>query len=249
MTTRREFLKTAGAFSLADVLKDESRRTRALAVLSRTISLVAQRSGAKIDLEKIPDKDAKTFALLRRGDTDGVFQFEDASARELLQRVRPESISDLVAITALNRPEPLSDGTAEAYISVTCGREEVAYQHPALEEILGETFGVTLYQEQVVLLLHRLGGIELSDGYRIFRLIGTNEHGAIDFWRARFLVGCRGRGVTEDLANDTYNKIFFFAGSCCCRAHAAIDAAVSYQAAFLGAHHPIEFAEAISTYH
>src|SRR5262249_14669492 len=185
------------------------------------------------------------FALLQKGDTKGVFQFESDGIRELLKRMRPDHIRDLIAGTALYRPGPLGGGMVDAYINRKHGRGKPHYPHPVMEEILGETYGVMVYQEQVMMILNRLGGIELSSAYACIKAISKKKQDIIDERRAEFLAGSRARGLAEDTAREIFDQITYFGGYGFNKSHSAAYALISYQTAYLKAHHPAEFMAAL----
>src|SRR4029077_17118674 len=126
-----------------------------LTVIQNALRVIEKTRGKKLDLDRLPLDDPKTYALLQRGDAKGVFQFESDGIRELLKRMRPDSIRDLIACNALYRPGPLGGGMVDAYVNRKHGREKATYQHPLMEEILSETYGVLVYQEQCMRILNR----------------------------------------------------------------------------------------------
>src|SRR5207249_6824318 len=132
------------------MLKMDFLGLRTLTLLENAVRLIEKTRNEKIDLYKLPMDDPETFALLQRGDAKGVFQFESEGIRELLKRMRPDNIRDIIASTALYRPGPLQGGLVDTYINCKHGREKPVYLHPVMEEILGETYGVMVYQEQVM---------------------------------------------------------------------------------------------------
>src|SRR5262249_26461663 len=160
----------------------------------------------------IPLDDIATYALLQRGDAKGVFQLESDGIRELLKRLKPDNIRDLIATNALYRPGPLGGGMVDAYVNRKHGREQPVYLHPAMEEILGETHGVMCYQEQVMRILNRLGGIELSSAYACIKAISKKKQEIIDQRRADFLKGAQERGLTEGQAKEIFDLITYFGG-------------------------------------
>src|SRR5262249_21981806 len=144
---------------------------RTLTLLDNAVKLIRKTRNIDLDLDQLPLDDKKTFELLQRGDAKGVFQFESDGIRELLKRLRPDHIRDLIACNALYRPGPLGGGMVDAYINRKHGREKPTYAHPIMEEILRETYGVMAFQEQVMRILNRLGGIELSSAYVCIKAI------------------------------------------------------------------------------
>src|SRR5207244_877528 len=181
----------------------------------RTYSLL------KHGLESIALDDKDTYKLLQRGDARGVFQLESDGIRELLKRMKPDNIRDLIATNALYRPGPLGGGMVDDYVNRKHGREKPVYSHPIMEEILGETHGVMCYQEQVMRILNRLGDIELSSAYACIKAISKKKHEIIDQRRAEFLIGAQKRGVPETTAREIFSLITFFGGYGFNKSHSA----------------------------
>ena len=191
-------------------------------------------SGVKADVEK-------TFALLQRGDARGVFQLESDGIRELLKRMKPDNIRDLIATNALYRPGPLGGGMVDAYVNRKHGREVPTYQHPMMEEILKETYGVIVYQEQCMRVLNRLGGIELASAYACIKAISKKKQEIIDQRHAEFVKGAQERGVSETVAEEIFTLIVMFAGYGFNKSHSAAYAKLGYQTAYLKTHYTAEF--------
>jgi DNA polymerase III subunit alpha len=234
-----------GDLEKVGMLKMDFLGLRTLTLLNHALQLIEKTRGEKIDLHKIPLDDGKTYALLQRGDAKGVFQFESDGIRELLKRLRPDNIRDLIACNALYRPGPLGGGMVDAYINRKHGREKSTYAHPVMEEILGETYGVMCYQEQVMRILNRLGGIELSSAYACIKAISKKKHEIIDQRRADFLKGAQERGVREETAREIFDLITYFGGYGFNASHSAAYAHVGYQTAYLKAHYTPEFMAAL----
>src|SRR5262249_6123498 len=151
-----------GDLEKVGLLKMDFLGLRTLTLLDNAVKLIQKTRGETIDLYKLPLDDADIYALLQRGDARGVFQLESDGIRELLKRMKPDNIRDIIAIMALYRPGPLGGGMVDAYVNRKHGREKPFYVHPVMEEVLAETYGVMVYQEQVMRILNKLGGIELS---------------------------------------------------------------------------------------
>ncbi len=216
-----------------------------LTLLDRAVRLIAKTRGEKIDVYKLPLDDPETYQLLQRGDAKGIFQFESDGIRELLKRLRPDNIRDIIACTALYRPGPLGGGMVDAYINCKHGREKPVYAHPIMEEILSETYGIMVYQESVMRILNRLGGIELSSAYACIKAISKKKQEIIDARRVDFLKGAQERGVSKDVAADIFAKIVYFGGYGFNKSHSCAYAYVSYQAAYLKTHYTPEFMAAL----
>jgi DNA polymerase-3 subunit alpha len=216
-----------------------------LTLLDKAVRLIEKTRGQKIDVYKLPLDDPETYQLLQRGDAKGVFQFESQGIRELLKRLRPDNIRDIIAGTALYRPGPLGGGMVDAYINCKHGREKPLYAHPVMEEILSETFGVMVFQEQVMRILNRLGGIELSSAYACIKAISKKKEEIINARRIDFLNGAQERGVPRDVAEDIFAKIVYFGGYGFNKSHSCAYAYVSYQTAYLKTHYTAEFMAAL----
>src|SRR5207244_2909320 len=164
-----------GDLEKVGLLKMDFLGLRTLTLLDNAVKLIEQTRGVKIDLFNLPMDDPETYALLQRGDAKGVFQFESDGIRELLKRLRPDNIRDIIACTALYRPGPLQGGMVDAYVDYKHGRREPVYPHSVMEEILGETYSVMVFQEQIMRVLNRLGGIELSSAYACIKAISKKK--------------------------------------------------------------------------
>jgi DNA polymerase-3 subunit alpha len=227
------------------LLKIDFLGLRTLTLLDNAVRLIKKTRGITIDVAQLPLDDPTTYALLQRGDAKGVFQFESEGIRELLKRMRPDSIRDLIASTALYRPGPLGGGMVDTYVNRKHGREKPVYPHPIMEEILAETHGVMVYQEQVMRILNRLGGIELSVAYACIKAISKKKQEIIDQRQAEFLAGAQARGVALATARDIFDQITYFGGYGFNKSHSAAYALVSYQTAYLKAHYTPEFMAAL----
>ena len=236
-----------GDLEKVGLLKMDFLGLRTLTLLDKCVRTIEQNRREKIDLFALPPQDAKTFALLQRGDGKGVFQLESEGIRELLKRMKPDNIRDLIAIMALYRPGPLQGGMVEDYVNRKHGREKPTYQHPVMEEILAETYGVMVYQEQVMRILNRLGGIELSKAYACIKAISKKKHETIEENRVAFIKGAGERGLDAARAIEIFELIAFFGGYGFNKSHTAAYAQIGYQTAYLKAHYSPEFMAALLT--
>src|SRR5262249_27006548 len=176
--------------------------------------------------------------LLQRGDAKGVFQLESDGIRELMKRMRPDNIRDLIAIMALYRPGPLEGGMVDAYVNRKHGREQPIYPHPVMEEVLADAYGAMVYQEQIMRILNRLGGIELSSAYACIKAISKKKHEIIDQRRAEFIQGAQERGLSKEKAEEIFGLIVVFGGYGFTKSHTAAYAFRGYQTGALNAHLP-----------
>lgn len=234
-----------GDLEKVGLLKMDFLGLRTLTLLDHAVELIRKTRGEQIDIYKLPIDDPETFALLQRGDAKGVFQFESDGIRELLKKLKPDNLRDIVACTALYRPGPLGGGMVDAYINCKHGREKPVYAHPVMEEILAETYGVMCYQEQIMRILNRLGGIDLASAYACIKAISKKKQDIIDARRIDFLKGAQERGVSKETAEEIFGLIVYFGGYGFNKSHSAAYAYVSYQTAYLKTHYPAEFMAAL----
>ncbi len=234
-----------GDLEKVGMLKMDFLGLRTLTLLDKAVRLIEKTRGEKIDAYKLPLDDPETYQLLQRGNAKGVFQFESDGIRELLKRLRPDDIRDIIACTALYRPGPLGGGMVDAYINCKHGREKPTYAHPIMEEVLNETHGVMVYQESVMRILNRLGGIELSSAYACIKAISKKKQEIIDARKADFVKGAQERGVSREVAEDIFAKIVYFGGYGFNKSHSCAYAYVTYQTAYLKTHYTPEFMAAL----
>jgi DNA polymerase-3 subunit alpha len=234
-----------GDVERAGLLKMDFLGLRNLTILAKSIELVERTHGTRIDPYEFPLDDAETFALLCRGETKGIFQLESGGIRDLLQRMKPDHFRDIVATNALYRPGPLEGGMVDDYIQVKHGRKHAVYPHPVIKEVLEETHGVMVYQEQVMLILNRLGGIELSSAYSCIKAISKKKLATIAKFREAFIDGAQQRGLDKRKAEELFGMIEKFAGYGFNKSHSTAYALIAYQTAYLKAHYPVEFMAAL----
>ena len=227
----------------AGLLKMDLLGLRNLTILAHAIDLVKETTGKTIDPYRLPLDDKKTFELLSRGETKGVFQLEGGGMRELLQRMKPDRFRDIIATLALYRPGPLEGGMVDQYVAVKHGKAKAKYDHKVLEEVLSETNGVMIYQEQIMQILNRLGNIPLGDAYSCIKAISKKK----DFskFREQFVAGAKENGLIAEKAADIFELIVAFAGYGFNKSHSTAYAMVAYITAYLKAHYPVEFMAAL----
>jgi DNA polymerase-3 subunit alpha len=229
---------------LAGLVKFDFLGLKTLTVLERALELLRARS-VDLDLPNLPLDDPKTFDLLSRGDTVGVFQVEGAGVRDMLKKLRPDRFEDIIAVVSLYRPGPMEN--IPRYISVKHGDEEADYLHPKLEGILRETHGIMIYQEQVMQIAQVLAGYTLGGADLLRRAMGKKIHAEMDAQRQLFVGGAMERGVERARAELIFDQMAKFAGYGFNKSHAAAYALVAYQTAYLKANHPVEFLAASMT--
>ncbi len=213
---------------------------KTLTVISDTCKLVEKHSGIKIDIDDIDMCDPKTFELLRSTKLKGVFQLEAAIPREVLRQIATDRIEDLIAITSLNRPGPMDN--MPSFVRRKSGIEEVVYLHPSMEETLKETFGIIIYQEQVMKIAQVFAGYTLGGADLLRRAMGKKIKEEMDAQRSIFVEGAKKmHGVSNELASEVFDIVEKFAGYGFNKSHAAAYSVISYQTAFLKANYPLEF--------
>ena len=196
---------------------------------------------AALHIDRIPMDDARTFELLRSAETTGVFQLESRGMKDLIRRLMPDRFDDIVALVALFRPGPLQSGAVDDYINRKHGREGVEYPHPDTAPVLAPTYGVMLYQEQVMQIAQVLAGFSLGQADLLRRAMGKKKPEEMAKVRAQFLAGCAERGVASGLAGDIFDLMEKFAGYAFNKSHSATYALISFQTAWLKTHYRAEF--------
>ncbi len=223
------------------LLKMDILGLRTLTVLDRAVQEIERTHGIKIDLEQLPMTDKATYDLLSSGKTIGVFQLESDGLRAILREMKPDSIEDIVAVIALYRPGPLGSGMVEDFISRKHGRQENSYLHPWLEDILKETYGVILYQEQVMQIASKLAGFTLGEADMLRRAMGKKKPEVIQAKRAQFIEGAAKNNIGQDISGHLFDLMESFAGYGFNKSHSAAYAVVCYQTAYLKQHYPVEY--------
>src|SRR6267378_2646480 len=214
-----------------------------LDIIATCLRLVRERRGIEIDLDAVPFDDAKTFELLSAGDTHGVFQLEGAGMRRMVMDMRPQSFGDVSAAVALFRPGPMVN--IPAFIARKQGREPIEYMHERLEPILRETYGVMIYQEQVMMAARELAGFTMSEADILRAAMGKKDKAKMAKLRTKFVDGTIERGIPKATAEALFDGIAKFAEYGFNRAHSAAYAVISYQTAYLKANFPIEYMTAL----
>ncbi len=218
-----------------------------LTVLDDAVLLIKQNRGVDIKLADFPLDDAPTYAIFARADTSGIFQFESHGMREILRRYQPTRLEDLTALNALYRPGPIQGGMIDDFIARKHGKKKVTYDLPALEEILSETYGVILYQEQVMQIANRLAGFSLGEADILRRAMGKKKREEMAAQREKFLAGCAARKVPAKKAEKIFDLMAEFAGYGFNKSHSCAYALLAYQTAYLKTHFPVEFTAALLT--
>src|SRR5688500_2779454 len=222
----------------AGLVKFDFLGLKTLSVLKEGQRLLAER-GVEVDFAALPWDDPTVYELLQRGDTVGVFQLESEGMRRTLAGVRPTGFGDIIALVSLYRPGPMDN--IPLFGDRKNGRVPLAYPHPMLEEVLKETYGIFVYQEQVMQAAQVLAGYSLGEADLLRRAMGKKIQSEMDAQRARFIDGCGANGIGPSKANELFDLIDKFAGYGFNKSHAAGYALIAYQTAWLKAHHPAEF--------
>ncbi len=230
----------------AGLVKFDFLGLKTLSVLQRALDLIEARDGHRPDLDTLGWDDEAVYGLLQRGETVGVFQMESEGMRRALSQVRPTAFADIIAIGALYRPGPMDN--IPMFADRKNGRAELAYPHPLLEVVLGETYGVIVYQEQVMQAAQLLAGYSLGEADLLRRAMGKKIKSEMDAQRARFVEGARANAIEARKANELFDLIDKFAGYGFNKSHAAAYAVLTYQTAWLKTHYPHDFYAASMAY-
>lgn len=229
----------------AGLLKMDFLGLRNLTILDKAVKNVKKHRDIEIDPVKLPLDDRATFALLQRGETKGIFQLESGGMRDLLTKMKPDKFADIIATSALYRPGPLEGGMVMTYVDVKHKRLPLPRVHPIVDGVLDETYGVMVYQEQVMRILNRLGGIDLPQSYQCIKAISKKKLETIAKYREQFLKGAKANNYADDKAVELFSMIEKFAGYGFNKSHSTAYGAVAYQTAYLKAHYPQEFMAAL----
>ena len=229
------------------LLKMDFLGLRNLDVIEITLDLVEQSTGGRPDIDDVPLDDPKTFDLLRAGDTIGVFQLEGGPMRALIRSVAPSTFEDVSAVLALYRPGPMAQNWHNEYADRKNGRKPISYPHPALEEVLGPTYGLMVYQEQLMRVSQQLAGYSLEDADNLRKATGKKIRELIVKERAKFVDGCVAQGHERAFGEQMFDTIEPFADYSFNKSHTVGYGLVTYQTAYLKANHPREYLAALLT--
>jgi len=234
-----------GTLEELGLLKMDFLGLRTLTIMQEAVNMVEYTTGDKVDLKFISLEDTKTYELLSQGNTAGVFQLESAGMRNVLRELKPNKFEDIIAVVALYRPGPMEQ--IPTFIESKHGSKPIKYLHPRLEPILKETYGVMVYQEQIMQVAAEMAGFSLGQADLLRRAIGKKKMEILTEQREIFVKGCLNNGFSEKLANDLYDLIVKFASYGFNKSHAAAYAMIAYQTAYLKANYPLEFMAALLT--
>ncbi len=220
---------------------------KTLTVVNHAIQLIEKDRGVKIELPQIPLDDPKVFALLGSGSTLGIFQLESSGMKDLLIKLKPENFREIIALVALYRPGPLRSGMVDEFIKRKHGKESIRYDTKALEEILKDTYGVIVYQEQVMRIASSLANFSLEDADILRRAMSKKDPKEMEMQKETFLEGARKNRIHPSKAEKIFDQMSKFAEYGFNKSHSAAYALIAYQTAFLKARYPIEFMAALLT--
>ncbi len=218
-----------------------------LTVLSDAVRLIQTNRGIAVDLSTLTLDDAPTYAMFARGETTGIFQFESHGMRDILRRYQPTRLEDLTALNALYRPGPIQGGMIDDFINRKHGKKQVTYDLPELEEVLSETYGVILYQEQVMQIANRLAGFSLGEADILRRAMGKKKREEMAAQREKFVAGCVARKINKKKSERIFDLMAEFAGYGFNKSHSCAYALLAYHTAYLKTHFPVEFMAAMLT--
>lgn len=218
-----------------------------LTIIKNTLRIVKRVYGNDIDISSIPLDDEETFKLLQRGDTTGVFQFESSGMKRYLRELKPTEFNDVIAMGALYRPGPLSAGLTDSFIKRKNGNENISYAHPLMKNALSTTFGVLVYQEQVMQISRDVCGFTGGEADTLRKAIGKKKLDVMNKMQVKFVEGAVKNGVAQPVIEKFWHDLLGFADYCFNKSHSACYGMISYQTAYLKAHYPAAFMAALMT--
>ena len=218
-----------------------------LTVLDDSVKLIRENRGVELDLSSLTFDDPDVYKLFSNANVTGIFQFESHGMRDVLRRYQPTCLEDLTALNAIYRPGPIQGGMIDEFIARKHGKKKVTYDLPELEEILAETSGVIVYQEQVMQIANRLAGFSLGEADILRRAMGKKKPQEMAAQREKFMAGCAARKVNAKKAGKIFDLMEEFAGYGFNKSHSCAYAIVAYETAYLKVHYPVEFMAAMLT--
>ncbi len=230
----------------AGVIKMDFLGLKTLTIIRDSLKLIEEKHGVKIDIDTIPLDDIKTLELYQRGETNGTFQFESAGMQKYLKDLRPDKFEDLIAMNALFRPGPLE--YIPDFIARKNGKQKVSFDLPVMQEYLQETYGITVYQEQVMLLSQKLANFKKGDADTLRKAMGKKQKEILDKMKSQFMDGCKSNGHDPKICEKIWTDWEAFASYAFNKSHSTCYAFVAFQTAFLKAHYPAEYMSSVLTH-
>ncbi|HHR85166.1 MAG TPA: DNA polymerase III subunit alpha, partial [Candidatus Acetothermia bacterium] len=223
------------------LLKFDFLGLRNLTLLDEACASLQNHAGIDVDLDKVPLDDEKTFEMIRAGDTAGIFQLEGSGMTSLIRRVQPDRFEDLIALLALYRPGPLESGMTDDYVERRHGRQKITYPHPSLSEVLDETYGLPIYQDQIMLMAQKLAGFSLAEADILRKAMGKKKKEIMASMREQFMAGCKENGISDQVAKQSFDDMEKFSRYGFNKSHTTAYAFISYWTAYLKANYPTHF--------
>ncbi|MCU0397707.1 MAG: DNA polymerase III subunit alpha, partial [Cyclobacteriaceae bacterium] len=230
----------------AGLLKMDFLGLTTLSIIKSALRNIKKSKGIEIDIDQVPLDDIKTYQLFQRGETTGTFQFESPGMQKYLRQLKPDKFEDLIAMNALYRPGPME--YIPAFINRKHGREPIKYDLPDMEEFLSETYGITVYQEQVMLLSQKLAGFSKGDADVLRKAMGKKQKSVLDKMKDKFIEGCKKNGHPEEVCNKIWTDWEAFAQYAFNKSHSTCYSLVAYHTAYLKANYPAEYMAAVLTH-
>ena len=218
-----------------------------LTMIDKTIDILESNLGERIDPDSLPSDDKDTYELLARGDLEGIFQLESTGMRQIVRDLKPSSLEDISSILALYRPGPLDAGLIPKFINRKHGRESIDFAHSLLKPILSETYGIMVYQEQIMQIAQDLAGYSLGQADLLRRAMGKKKVSEMQKHRDIFIEGAMKKNVEKRIASELFDQMILFAEYCFNKSHSTAYGAVTYQTAYLKAHYPVAYMAALLT--
>jgi len=229
------------------LLKVDFLGLRTLTVIDQAVKIIKKARGIDIDIDKLPLDDPNTYKLLTSAQTIGIFQIESSGMRDLLKKLEPEKFEDIIALLALYRPGPIGSGMLDDFIKRKHNLIPIKYEHPKLETILKETYGIMVYQEQIMQAASILAGFSLAQADILRKAMGKKIPEVMEKQRSNFIHGCVKNSIKESTAAKIFDLIEYFSGYGFNKSHSTAYALISYRTAYLKANYPVEFMTALLT--
>ncbi|MBT9313443.1 DNA polymerase III subunit alpha [Leptothoe kymatousa] len=229
------------------LLKMDFLGLRNLTMIQKAVDYVEQTCGETLDMDKVAYDDPETYKLLSRGELGGVFQLESSGMRQIVRDLKPDGLDDISSVLALYRPGPLDAGLIPKFINRKHGREQIDYPHELIQPILEETYGIMIFQEQIMKIAQDMAGYSLGEADLLRRAMGKKKQSAMDMHRGKFIEGSMANGVPQKTVEALWDQMVNFAQYCFNKSHSMAYGYVTYQTAYLKANYPVEYMAALLT--